>query len=182
MLKLDDKYIFTISTPTQGACPMGGPFRIGVNYDGFVDDVSVGDTILVDGGIQTFKVLSKTKTDVEVKVVDGGEFKCGGDFYRAPVKSCPLALQAPTNPKTNASPICPFPNPKHRSRRHLNIRGKSANLPAITDRDWEDLRWGVERDVDYIALSFVRDAQVTSGCLPCCCSRCRLISSFSMYL
>lgn len=120
MLKLDDKYIFTISTPTQGACPMGGPFRIGVNYDGFVDDVSVGDTILVDGGIQTFKVLSKTKTDVEVKVVDGGEFK---------------------------------------SRRHLNIRGKSANLPAITDRDWEDLRWGVERDVDYIALSFVRDAQ-----------------------
>ena len=47
-----------------------------------------------------------------------------------------------------------------RSRRHLNIRGKSANLPAITDRDWEDLRFGIERDVDYIALSFVRDAQV----------------------
>ncbi len=87
MLKLDDKYIFTISTPTQGVCPMGGPFRIGVNYDGFVDDVSVGDTILVDGGIQTFKVLSKTKTDVEVKVIDGGEFKCVGDIYRPPLTS-----------------------------------------------------------------------------------------------
>ncbi len=30
------------------------------------------------------------------------------------------------------------------SRRHLNIRGKSANLPAITDRDWEDIKFGVE--------------------------------------
>ena len=46
------------------------------------------------------------------------------------------------------------------SRRHLNIRGKSANLPAITDRDWADIRFGVEVGVDYFALSFVRDAEV----------------------
>lgn len=25
-------------------------------------------------------------------------------------------------------------------RRHLNIRGKSANLPAITDKDWLDIK------------------------------------------
>lgn len=29
----------------------------------------------VDGGIQSFTVLDKTKTDVIVEVVDGGEFK-----------------------------------------------------------------------------------------------------------
>ena len=29
-------------------------------------------------------------------------------------------------------------------RRHLNIRGKSANLPAITDRDWADIKFGIE--------------------------------------
>lgn len=53
-----------------------------------------------------------------------------------------------------------------RSRRHLNIRGKSANLPAITDRDWEDLKFGVDMNVDYFALSFVRDAQVpTRRCM-----------------
>ncbi|PRW56390.1 plastidial pyruvate kinase 2-like isoform A [Chlorella sorokiniana] len=46
------------------------------------------------------------------------------------------------------------------SRRHLNIRGKSANLPAITDRDWADIKFGIEIGVDYYALSFVRDAEV----------------------
>eukprot|EP00475_Leptophrys_vorax_P006092 TRINITY_DN13738_c0_g1_i1.p1 TRINITY_DN13738_c0_g1~~TRINITY_DN13738_c0_g1_i1.p1 ORF type:complete len:621 (+),score=40.48 TRINITY_DN13738_c0_g1_i1:24-1865(+) len=47
-----------------------------------------------------------------------------------------------------------------KSRRHLNVRGKSATLPSITDKDWEDIRFGVENKVDYYALSFVKDAQV----------------------
>eukprot|EP00775_Hariotina_reticulata_P005143 gene5143-5383_t len=46
------------------------------------------------------------------------------------------------------------------SRRHLNVRGKSATLPAITDKDWLDLKFGVESGVDYFALSFVKDAHV----------------------
>ena len=45
-------------------------------------------------------------------------------------------------------------------RRHLNIRGKSANLPAITEKDWLDLQFGIEVGVDYYALSFVRSADV----------------------
>ena len=47
-----------------------------------------------------------------------------------------------------------------KSRRHLNIRGKSANLPAITDKDWLDLKFGIDMGVDYYALSFVRNADV----------------------
>lgn len=47
-----------------------------------------------------------------------------------------------------------------RCRRHLNIRGKSANLPAITERDWLDIKFGVDVGVDYYALSFVRNADV----------------------
>lgn len=42
------------------------------------------------------------------------------------------------------------------SRRHLNVRGKSASLPAITDKDWEDIRFGMEQGVDFYALSFVK--------------------------
>ena len=45
-------------------------------------------------------------------------------------------------------------------RRHLNIRGKSANLPAITEKDWLDLKFGIDVGVDYYALSFVRNADV----------------------
>ncbi|GAB4820909.1 hypothetical protein N2152v2_007955 [Parachlorella kessleri] len=47
-----------------------------------------------------------------------------------------------------------------KSRRHLNIRGKSANLPAITEKDWLDIKFGVDVGVDYYALSFVRNAEV----------------------
>lgn len=46
------------------------------------------------------------------------------------------------------------------SRRHLNIRGKSADLPSITGKDWQDINFGIENQVDFIALSFVRDASV----------------------
>jgi pyruvate kinase len=111
-----DKYTFTID---EGANGQDG--RISVNYDGFIDDVSVGDIMLVDGGLSTFKILSKTQRDVVMEVVDGG---------------------------------------KMTSRRHLNIRGKSANLPAITDKDWLDLKFGIDVGVDYYALSFVRSADV----------------------
>nr|AIT70048.1 pyruvate kinase [Mazzaella japonica] len=42
------------------------------------------------------------------------------------------------------------------SRRHLNVRGKSASLPAITAKDWEDIKFGMENNVDFYALSFVK--------------------------
>ncbi|MBI5557816.1 MAG: pyruvate kinase [Deltaproteobacteria bacterium] len=44
------------------------------------------------------------------------------------------------------------------SRRHINIRGKSADLPSITDKDWQDINFGIDNHVDFIALSFVRQA------------------------
>lgn len=96
-----------------------------------------------------------------------------------------------------------------KSRRHLNVRGKSANLPSITgdlffdiflrivfffyiyifsmsglifchitsdsnrnflcmfnlhvnlaDKDWEDIKFGVDNQVDFYAVSFVKDAKV----------------------
>ena len=71
----------------------------------------------VDGGIMSFKVVSKTDVDVHVTVYEEGVMK---------------------------------------SRRHLNVRGKSATLPSITDKDWLDIDFGIEHDVDYYALSFVR--------------------------
>lgn len=111
-----DEFIFTIA---EGANGTGR--RVSVNYDGFIDDVSVGDTLLVDGGMQSLEIVRVEGKDVACRVVDGGTLK---------------------------------------SRRHLNIRGKSANLPAITDKDWLDLKFGIEAGVDYFALSFVRSADV----------------------
>ncbi|CAJ1976982.1 unnamed protein product [Sphenostylis stenocarpa] len=94
---------------------------VSVNYDDFVNDVEVGDMILVDGGMMSLMVKSKTEDSVKCEVVDGGELK---------------------------------------SRRHLNVRGKSATLPSITDKDWDDIKFGVDNKVDFYAVSFVKDAQV----------------------
>jgi pyruvate kinase len=45
-----------------------------------------------------------------------------------------------------------------KSKRHVNLPGIRVNLPAITDKDREDIAFGMAKDVDFIALSFVRDA------------------------
>ncbi|CAK7324065.1 unnamed protein product [Dovyalis caffra] len=94
---------------------------VSVNYDDFVNDVEPGDMLLVDGGMMSLQVKSKTEDSVKCVVVDGGELK---------------------------------------SRRHLNVRGKSATLPSITEKDWDDIKFGVENRVDFYAVSFVKDAQV----------------------
>jgi len=44
------------------------------------------------------------------------------------------------------------------NRKGLNRKGGGISAPALTDKDFEDLRFAVEHGFDYIALSFVRDA------------------------
>ena len=45
------------------------------------------------------------------------------------------------------------------SRKGVNAPGISISLPGITEKDAEDIRFGVANDVDFIAASFVRKAQ-----------------------
>ncbi|MEM8593773.1 MAG: pyruvate kinase [Pseudomonadota bacterium] len=44
------------------------------------------------------------------------------------------------------------------SKRHVNLPGIKVNLPSITAKDKEDILFGIEQEVDFIALSFVRCA------------------------
>ncbi|MCZ6642912.1 MAG: pyruvate kinase, partial [Gammaproteobacteria bacterium] len=45
------------------------------------------------------------------------------------------------------------------SKRHVNLPGVRINLPSITAKDRKDIEFGLENDVDFIALSFVRSAK-----------------------
>ncbi|MFT5482605.1 MAG: pyruvate kinase [Halieaceae bacterium] len=45
-----------------------------------------------------------------------------------------------------------------KSKRHVNLPGIRVNLPAITEKDRRDIIFAVEQEVDFIALSFVREA------------------------
>lgn len=41
----------------------------------------------------------------------------------------------------------------------INLPGVMVNTPSMTDKDREDLKFGIEQNVDYVALSFVRRAE-----------------------
>jgi pyruvate kinase len=45
------------------------------------------------------------------------------------------------------------------SRRHINLPGVKVSLPALTAKDIKDVQLGLELGVDFIALSFVREAR-----------------------
>jgi len=43
------------------------------------------------------------------------------------------------------------------SRRHINLPGVKVRLPALTEKDYADLELAFECDMDFIAMSFVRE-------------------------
>lgn len=93
---------------------------VDVNYENFVNDISVGDVVLIDNGALEMKVLAKFANKIECEVLTPG--KLG-------------------------------------SRRHINLPGVKVSLPALTSKDLSDIALGLELGVDYIALSFVREAK-----------------------
>ncbi len=93
---------------------------VDVNYENFVNDISVGDIVLLDNGNIHMKVLAKSANKVECEVLTPG--KLG-------------------------------------SRRHINLPGVRVSLPALTAKDIADVQLGLELGVDYLALSFVREAK-----------------------
>ena len=92
---------------------------VDVNYENFVNDIHVGDVVLIDNGAIEMKVKAKDGNKVECEVLTPG--KLG-------------------------------------SRRHINLPGVKVSLPALTEKDLRDVALGLELSVDFIALSFVREA------------------------
>ncbi|WP_281199786.1 pyruvate kinase [Staphylococcus schleiferi] len=45
-----------------------------------------------------------------------------------------------------------------KNKKGVNLPGVSVNLPGITEKDEEDIRFGIDQEVDFIAASFVRRA------------------------
>jgi pyruvate kinase len=93
---------------------------VDVNYENFINDINIGDVVLIDNGAIEMKVLAKNGNKVECEVLTEG--KLG-------------------------------------SRRHINLPGVKVSLPALTVKDIADVKLGLELAVDFIALSFVRQAR-----------------------
>ncbi len=62
--------------------------------------------------------------------------------------------------KTETEIICKIVNGGELGeRKGVNVPNVPVRLPAITDKDKEDIKFGVEQKVDFIAASFVRNAE-----------------------
>ncbi|MGH3500964.1 MAG: pyruvate kinase [Nocardioidaceae bacterium] len=91
----------------------------GTTYPGLPDDVSVGDTILIDDGNVALEATDVTETDVVTRVLVGGTLS---------------------------------------DHKGINLPGVAMSVPALSEKDIEDLRWALHLRADWIALSFVRSA------------------------
>jgi pyruvate kinase len=92
---------------------------VDVNYINLVNDIGVGDTVLVDNGLIRLEVLEKHDAHIRCRVLTPGSLS---------------------------------------SRRHINLPGVHVSLPSFTEKDRGDTLVGIEEGVDFIALSFVREA------------------------
>jgi pyruvate kinase len=58
-------------------------------------------------------------------------------------------------PRVKTQVVVPGPVSNNKG---INLPGVAVNVPALSDKDEADLRWGLKLGADYIALSFVRNA------------------------
>ena len=117
-LKTGEIFDFTVK---PGAGPgLAEEIRsVDVNYRDLVNDIKVGDTVLVDNGLIRLEVLAKDDAHIRCRVLTPGSLS---------------------------------------SRRHINLPGVKVNLPSFTEKDKGDTLVGIEEGVDFVALSFVREA------------------------
>ena len=141
-LKAGEIFDFTVKPGASNPAIEGGEEirSVDVNYPNLVNDIKVGDSVLVDNGLLRLEVLATDEARIRCRVIIPGELK---------------------------------------SKRHINLPGVKVNLPSFTEKDRADTTVGLEEGIDFIALSFVREAKdiaVLRAFLSEKKSRCRIIA------
>jgi len=103
---------------TTGDDSPGDQQRVGVTYKGLINDVKVGDILLLDDGRLSLRTVGFEGDTIQTEVVVGGVLS---------------------------------------NNKGINIPNAALSIPALTDKDVQDLKLGAELDVDWVAMSFVRN-------------------------
>ncbi len=93
---------------------------VSVSYPGLADELTVGDTILLNNGLLKFLVEEIENKNIICKVLCGGELS---------------------------------------NRKSMSFPGKVMRQEYLSEQDKQDILFGVENEVDYIACSFVSNKQ-----------------------
>ena len=112
-LKSGDTFTFTTDDVE------GDSTRCSVSYKNLIAELEIGQTILVNNGLLSFKVETKTDTEAVCRVIDGGVIS---------------------------------------DRKSMNFPGHVTRAVYLSKEDKDDILFGLENGIDYIALSFVSNA------------------------
>lgn len=100
--------------------PVAGVDRnVTTNYEQLVDEVQVGQRLLIDDGAVRFIVTEKQPDRIICRCTASGVIL---------------------------------------TRKGVNLPDTELSVASLTDYDWQCVRWAVEHELDYLALSFVRRA------------------------
>ncbi|MBE6685304.1 MAG: pyruvate kinase [Ruminococcaceae bacterium] len=109
-----DKFTFTSDEV------VGNEHIVSVSYANLPRELIVGDTILLNNGLLTFKVENIDGSNIDCRVLCGGELS---------------------------------------DRKSMSFPGKVMKQTYLSQQDKNDIRFGIENGVDYIACSFVSGKQ-----------------------
>ena len=105
-----DDFIFTTDEVE------GDRHRVSVNYKHLTENLKPGDRILVNNGLVVFEVTGIRGSDVQTRVIVGGELS---------------------------------------NRKSMSFPNKVMSGPYLSEQDKQDLLFGIQNEVDFVAASFV---------------------------
>ena len=105
-----DDFIFTTDEVE------GDQHRVSVNYKHLTKNLKPGDRILVNNGLVVFEVTGIRGSDVQTRVIVGGELS---------------------------------------NRKSMSFPNKVMSGPYLSEQDKQDLLFGIQNEVDFVAASFV---------------------------
>ncbi len=115
-IHLEEGDTFTLTTDDI----VGNEQRVAVNYKNLIENLKVGDRILVNNGLIILEVIKLKAPDAICKVIAGGDLS---------------------------------------DRKSMNFPNKVMNHAYLSEQDKQDLLFGIQNEVDFVAASFVSTKQ-----------------------
>lgn len=109
-----DRFTFTVDEVE------GDETIVSVNYKGLIQDLAVGDRVLVNNGLVVFEVEELKGSNAICRVIVGGDLS---------------------------------------DRKSMSFPNKVMTGPFLSEADKQDLLFGIQNDVDFVAASFVSNKQ-----------------------
>lgn len=140
-----------LGQPVAVLVDLQGPkIRLG-KFEGGPYDLAEGDvlTITIDDIVGTKELSSTTYKGLPGDVKPGDPLLI--DDGKVGLRVTAVDAKTVTTVVEVAGPIS--------NNKGINLPGVAVNVPAMSEKDEADLRWGLKLGADFIALSFVRDAK-----------------------